>query len=289
MSPPTMARRRTRLLRAGRRRMRTIPSAAVHARAGHPAGPQGHAPPPSEYPIQVRIGIATGLVVVGDLIRTMRFAGGVDRRRDAESRRPAASRSPLPTPSSSARPPAAASAGCSSCARATRLPSRASRMRWCAGRWSARRWWKAASLPRTKPRCPTRSAASRSFLCSCGAGSSPAAARASSVLLSGQAGIGKSRLAETLCARSRRRTAFARGLAQCSPHHTNSPLLSGSQDARALRRRILPHGRADDETAQAARCCCDWLGPDQRCCRCSPACCPITDETCRPSLPASIP
>ena len=43
------------------------------------------------------------------------------------------------------------------------------------------------------------------------------------VLLSGQPGIGKSRLAETLCARIAGEL-HVRVLCQCSPHHTNSPL-----------------------------------------------------------------
>ena len=36
--------------------------------------------PPPEYPLQARVGIATGLVVVGDLIGVGRGAGAGDRR-----------------------------------------------------------------------------------------------------------------------------------------------------------------------------------------------------------------
>jgi len=67
---------------------------------------------PAREALQVRIGIATGLVVVGDRIGT-----GAARSRRWSARRPtlprACRRSPGPTPSSSPRPRASRSAACS--------------------------------------------------------------------------------------------------------------------------------------------------------------------------------
>ena len=63
--------------------------------------------------MQVRIGIATGLAVVGDLIGVGRRAGAWGRRRDPEPRRPRAGARRSRTRSSSPKRRAGRSAGCS--------------------------------------------------------------------------------------------------------------------------------------------------------------------------------
>ena len=68
---------------AGRRRTRTRPSARCGL-ASRLRQAVGRLATPAGEPLAARVGIATGLVVVGDLVGEGRGAGGGGRRRDAE-------------------------------------------------------------------------------------------------------------------------------------------------------------------------------------------------------------
>ena len=200
-------------------------------------------------PLQVRVGIATGLVVVGDLIGDGSCPGAGGGRRDAEPGRPAASagragrggdliehtqadRRPLRLPRSRAQ----------SRSKASPRPSR-----------HGRRW--ARAPPRAGSRRCARarrrsSGAARRSICSCAAGSRRRAARARVVLLSGEPGIGKSRIAETILERLSGEP-HTRLRQFCSPHHQDTRALPEHHAARTGGR--VParrHGRA---TADQAR------------------------------------
>ena len=173
-------------------------------------------------PLQVRVGIATGLVVVGDLIGAGCGPGAGGGRRDAEPRR------------------AAASAGRAGHGgdriehtQADRRPVRLPRSRDSRAQGLRRDRPGMAGAGRERRREPVRGAAherrrrssgaTRRSICSCAAGSRRRAARAAVVLLSGEPGIGKSRIAETILERLSGEP-HTRLRYFCSPHHQDSAL-----------------------------------------------------------------
>ena len=95
--------------------------------------------------------------------------------------------------------------------------------RWRRGRCAARRPASAASRRGARARCPRSSAGRRRSSCCCAAGSTPRRGEGRVVLLSGEPGIGKSRIAESLLARLEGEP-HMRLRYFCSPHHTHSAL-----------------------------------------------------------------
>jgi class 3 adenylate cyclase/tetratricopeptide (TPR) repeat protein len=178
--------------------------------------------PPSEYPIQVRIGIATGLVVIGDLIRDgispEALIVGETPNLAARLQQVAAPNTVVVSASTRRRlgrmfelrprDPVALKGFANAVVCWEVVGEGMVESRFAAAH--------DASLPDPVGRESELSLLTRRWQLARGG-------EGQLVLLSGQAGIGKSRLAETLCARIAAES-HARVLCQCSPHHTNSPL-----------------------------------------------------------------
>ncbi|MBL6613541.1 MAG: AAA family ATPase [Reyranella sp.] len=175
----------------------------------------------SAVPIQVRIGIATGLVVVGDLIRTgaspealivgetpnlaARLQGVAEPNTvvvSASTRRRLGRVFDLRPAGSFSLKGFADAVACWEVVGETMVESRFAAAH-------------DTSLPDPVGRESELSLLLRRWQFAC-------EGEGQLVLLSGQAGIGKSRLAETLCARIAAQP-HVRLLCQCSPHYTNSP------------------------------------------------------------------
>ena len=129
-------RRRADLFRLSARRTRTMPSGRCGP--GSPSSTRSAGSTHAGAELSVRLGIASGLVVVGDLIGAGAAQERGGRRRDAEPRRPAAGAGRSRARSSSPRARGGRSAACSSSrisgrSRSPVLPSRSA-----PGAWSAK-------------------------------------------------------------------------------------------------------------------------------------------------------
>ena len=172
---------------------------------------------------------------------------------------------------------AACSADSSSIALSGACPSQASATRCRSGKSLARARSRAGSRRCARPE-RRWSAAMRRSSCLCAAGSRQSAATAAVVLISGEAGIGKSRIAETIVERLSGEP-HIRLRYFCSPHHQDSALYPDHHPARAGGR--LPargHGRA---TAGQARGGARARRPmtSARPSLCSRTCCPSRPAT----------
>ena len=181
-------------------------------------------------PLAARVGIATGLVMVGELIGE----GAAQEQTvvgETPTWRPGCRRWPSPAAWSSARRPAACSAACSSCDDLghARLKGFAEPLAAFAVRRRGPRREPLRGAARAAPR-RRWSGASRSSACCSSAGQQAKDGDGQVVLLSGEPGIGKSRMIRAL--RERLGVEPYTPLRYyCSPYHTNSALYPVIQHA----------------------------------------------------------
>ena len=223
-------------------------------RAGLESSPRWTRSTRAQERVEVRIAIATGLVVVGDLV-----SGDASEQQatvgDAPTSRPGSrawrSRARLSLPLRRARCSAICSRFATSAAarsRASANPSRSGRSRAepsSESRFEAVRT--ARSIGFVGRKAEIAFALLRQRLAWEGQGQV--------VLISGEAGIGKSRLVATLC-ESFALGAHRRVRYQCSPYHTNSalhPFVAQLERAAGIRSQDLPEQKLDKLEAMLAR------------------------------------
>ena len=268
-------------------RTRTTPS----ARSGpgwHRCEAVGRLAAPDGEPLAARVGIATGLVVVGDLL------GRAPRRSEAvvgetpEPGRPAARRWPSRAASSSPKPRAGSSAACSSApiSAPRRLKGFAEPVRAYRVLGDERGREPVRGVPRRRPDAAGR-ARGGAGACCCGAGSRPRAARARWCCSRASRGSA-SRGCWRRCGAARRRAARPPALLLLAappgqpPAPGRSPSSSARPDSRAATR---PSG-----SSRSWRRC--WRRPRRRARsgRSWPSCCrsrPASATAARPDQPAA--
>ena len=176
----------------------------------------------SNAPLQTRVGIATGLVVVGDLI-----GSGEAQERGSSARRRTSRRAcrglPSRTPSSSLRARESSSATCSSLRTSAPRTSRVSSGRCGPGRRCGQLQWKAASRRLHASGLTELVGREEELELLLRRWSKAKTGEGQVVLLSGEAGIGKSRLTAALLERLAGEP-HTRLRYFCSPQHTDSAL-----------------------------------------------------------------
>ena len=232
---------------------------------------------PAGAPLAARVGIATGLVMVGELIgegAAQEQSGG---RRDAEPRGAAAGAGGAGQRGRSARRRAGWSAACSSWPTSARSGSRASPSRSRPGGSKARVAPRAASRRCTASVSRRWSGASTSSASCSSAGPGPRTATARWCCSSGEPGIGKSRVRPDAARAPRRRAVHAaQPLLLAVPHQQRAPPGDRPAGAGGAARSRRAAGGAAGQARGAARArrATGWT----RSCPCSPPC-----SGCRPA------
>ena len=207
--------------------------------------------------LQTRVGIATGLVVVGDLIGIGRGAGAGGRRRDAEPRGAAAGRCRAEHASSSPRARASCSATSSSLQdlgpqdlKGFAEPVRA----WAALRRERR--WRAGSRRCTRARLTARRARRGDRPAAAPLGSRRRVGEGQVVLISGEPGIGKSRITAAHAGAARAASRTPACAISARPHHQDSalyPIITQLERAAGFRREDTAEQRLDKLEAVLAQ------------------------------------
>ena len=219
---------------AGPGRTRTTPSGPSGPGSAIVGGRRRPAPRPAATPLAARVGIATGLVVVGDLVGEGAAREEAVVGETPEPRRPAAGAGRAGQRWWSPRRTRRLLGGAVRAAPTSgpsRLKGFAEPVRGVRGSLGER---PVGEPLRGAPRRAGRrrwSAATRSWRCCSTAGGRPRPARARSCCSSARPGIGKSRLVRALLRRARRPSRTPALRYQCSPYHTGSRALAGDPPA----------------------------------------------------------